>query len=162
MTVNEWYSAGKTTTINSLDVFYRRSNKSSVQHSAPNKQETLACIHGFPTSSWDYEPIWTQLESRFDVIASDLIGLGRSEKPSQPITVALQATIIESLLNKLGIKKAHIFAHDLGDTVAQELLARQAEGSSIIEWQSCVFLNGGLFSETHRPRSYSLHHLGHC
>ena len=152
MTVKEWYAAGKTTTINNLDVFYRRSNQNPDQHSAPNKQETLVCIHGFPTSSWDYEPIWTQLESRFDVIASDLIGLGRSEKPSQPITVALQATIIEALLNKLGIKKAHIFAHDLGDTVAQELLARQAEGSSTIEWQSCVFLNGGLFPETHRPR----------
>ena len=146
MTVKEWYSAGKTTTINNLEVFYRHSDSHS------GNRKTLVCIHGFPTSSWDFEPIWEQLASRFDVIANDLIGLGRSAKPSQPITVGLQATIIEALLKKLDIKKAHIFAHDLGDTVAQELLARQAEGSSIVEWQSCVFLNGGLFPETHRPR----------
>jgi len=160
VTVKEWYSAGKTTTINNLGVFYRHSYLNSDsnsdnnpdQHSNPGNRETLVCIHGFPTSSWDFEPIWEQLGRRFNVIANDLIGLGRSEKPSQPITVGLQATIIETLLNTLGIKKAHIFAHDLGDTVAQELLARQAEGSSTIEWQSCVFLNGGLFPETHRPR----------
>jgi len=156
VTVKEWYSAGKTTTINNLDIFYRHSfqnpDNTSNQHFSPGNRETLVCIHGFPTSSWDYEPIWTQLESRFDVVASDLIGLGGSEKPSQPITVALQATMIETLANSLGIKEAHIFAHDLGDTVAQELLARQAEGSSIVNWQSCVFLNGGLFPETHRAK----------
>ncbi len=142
MASKKWYGAGFKISFNEQDVFYRRSGSG----------ESLVCIHGFPTSSWDFEPIWEQLESRFDVIASDLIGLGKSEKPSQPISVALQATTIETLLKYLGIKKAHIFAHDLGDTVAQELLARQAEGSSIIEWQSCVFLNGGLFPETHRPR----------
>lgn len=52
---------------------------------------------------------------------------------------------------KEGITEAHIFAHDLGDTVAQELLARQQEKSAKIKWLSCVFLNGGIFPETHHP-----------
>ena len=30
----------------------------------------------------------------------------------------------EKLLNHLGISSVHILAHDLGDTVAQEMLAR--------------------------------------
>ena len=39
-------------------------------------------------------------------------------------TVMEQATIHELLLQHLGITKVHILAHDLGDTVALELLAR--------------------------------------
>jgi pimeloyl-ACP methyl ester carboxylesterase len=43
----------------------------------------------------------------------------------------------------------HVLAHDYGDSVAQELLARHYEGR--FSMASCVFLNGGLFPETHRP-----------
>ena len=43
----------------------------------------------------------------------------------------------------------HLLAHDYGDSVAQELLARHYEER--IDIASCVFLNGGLFPETHRP-----------
>ena len=42
-----------------------------------------------------------------------------------------------------------MLAHDYGDTVAQELLARQLEGFGNGNWLSCCFLNGGLFPETH-------------
>jgi pimeloyl-ACP methyl ester carboxylesterase len=43
-----------------------------------------------------------------------------------------------------------VLAHDYGDTVAQELLARHAEGR--LQLSSVAFLNGGLFPETHRAR----------
>lgn len=141
MTVHEWYKGGSHASINSLDVFFRR------EGSGP----ALVCIHGFPSSSWDFECLWPELINRFDVIATDLIGLGKSAKPKQKLTVKLQADIIEGLLIQAGIKEAHILAHDLGDTVAQELLARQSEQSFAITWRSCVFLNGGIFPETHRP-----------
>ena len=59
--------------------------------------------------------------------------------------------MIEELAIKEGIKAAHILAHDLGDTVAQELLARQFEKTSKVNWLSCVFMNGGIFPETHHP-----------
>ena len=35
-----------------------------------------------------------------------------------------QATLQEAFLNYLGIQKVHILAHDVGDTVALEMLAR--------------------------------------
>jgi len=38
-----------------------------------------------------------------------------------------QADLMEALMTKLGVKRYHILAHDYGDTVAQELLARQNE-----------------------------------
>lgn len=136
----DWYKDGRTEIINDLSVFFKRSGKG----------KSLICIHGFPSSSWDFAEVWPSLTERFDVIAHDLIGLGKSAKPDQPLPISLQADIIEGLVTKAGITEAHIFAHDLGDTVAQELLARQFENSSKIKWLSCVFLNGGLFPETHR------------
>lgn len=138
----DWYIQGNTVEIDDLNVFYKRSGMGP----------TLLCIHGFPTSSWDFAEIWPELTSHFDAITSDLIGLGRSAKPRQSITVAYQADIIEKLLLALDIKEAHILAHDLGDTVAQELLARQSENKSPVKWLSCIMMNGGIFHETHRPR----------
>jgi pimeloyl-ACP methyl ester carboxylesterase len=139
MNSKDWYLDGRTEMINDQKVFFKRAGKG----------ESLICIHGFPSSSWDFEAVWPSLTERFDVVASDLIGLGKSAKPKQPLTISLQADIIEGLAMKAGIKAAHLFAHDLGDTVAQELLARQYEKSSKINWLSCVFMNGGLFPETH-------------
>ena len=141
MNVKEWYETGQVTSINELKVFFRRSGRGT----------SLLCIHGFPSSSWDFERLWDSLSSRFDTIAPDLIGLGKSAKPKIPLSVALQADMIEALLIQNDIENAHILAHDLGDTVAQELLARQSANSSRINWLSCLFMNGGIFPETHRP-----------
>jgi len=127
--------------IQNLEVFYQRSGSGKV----------LFCIHGFPSSSWDFEAIWPSLSNRFDVIAHDLIGLGKSSKTHIHLTVSLQADIIEGLAQHLGIKEAHILAHDLGDTIAQELLARQADGTSKIKWLTCVLFNGGIFPGTYQP-----------
>lgn len=136
----DWYRDGRREIINELHVFFKRSGKG----------ESLICIHGFPTSSRDFAAIWPSLTERFDVLAHDLIGLGKSAKPNQPLPIRLQADIMEGLATRAGISEAHLLAHDLGDTIAQELLARQFEGSSKIKWLSCVFMNGGLFPETHR------------
>jgi pimeloyl-ACP methyl ester carboxylesterase len=140
MNAETWYLGGQTATINGLSVFFRREGKG----------ESLICIHGFPSSSWDFEAIWPSLTRRFDVLAHDLAGLGKSAKPDRPLPVSLQADIVEELAITSGIRKAHILAHDLGDTVAQELLARQFGKSSRVQWMSCVFMNGGIFPETHR------------
>ena len=50
-----------------------------------------------------------------------------------------------------GLTRFHVLAHDYGDTVAQELLARQNALASP-QWLSCCLLNGGLFPETHHAR----------
>lgn len=113
---------------------------------------SLVCLHGFPTSSWDFAPLWPALTARFRCLASDLVGLGRAAKPAHPLTVSMQADVIEALCVARDVTEAAMLAHDLGDTVGQELLARQAEGRARVRWTRVVFLNGGLFPETHRPR----------
>ena len=113
----------------------------------------LLLIHGFPTSSWDWTGVWPMLEGRFNLAAIDMLGFGLSEKPRTiNYRIADQADLQEVLLEQLGVGDAHVLAHDYGDTVAQELLARHNEGSLSFSLKSLLFLNGGLFPEQNRAR----------
>ncbi|MEO8671109.1 MAG: alpha/beta hydrolase [Tahibacter sp.] len=144
-----WRSSG--------NFFEYRGHRIFYQHSGIDSGTGLLCIHGFPTASWDWQSIWPTLTQRFDrVLAPDLIGFGWSDKPRDyAYSVCDQADLCEALLKQRNIIRVHVVAHDLGDSVAQELLARdiqrvdQGEPSRIV---STVLLNGGLFPETHRPR----------
>ena len=113
----------------------------------------LLLIHGFPTSSWDWSGIWAELEKQFNVVALDMLGFGISDKPKNiSYSISHQADLQEMLLASLSISDAHLFVHDYGNTVAQELLARHNEGALSFAVKSICFLNGGLFPEQHRPR----------
>jgi pimeloyl-ACP methyl ester carboxylesterase len=112
---------------------------------------TILLIHGFPTSSWDWQKIWPGLNQHYRLVAMDLLGFGFSAKPCpHDYRIMEQADLCEALADHLGLSSFHVLAHDYGDTVAQEMLARQNEGMGVGQWQSCMLLNGGLFPETHR------------
>jgi pimeloyl-ACP methyl ester carboxylesterase len=146
-TLAGWRAAGRETDFHGRRIFYRDEGSG----------DALLCIHGFPTSSWDWHRIWPQLTQRFRVLAPDMLGFGFSAKPQDHrYTIAEQADIHEALLAERGVTAVHVLAHDYGDTVAQELLARHEErraartGGPVL--RSICFLNGGLFPETHRAR----------
>ncbi len=120
---------------------------------ADEKKPFLLLIHGYPTSSWDWTFVWRDLSRHFRLAALDMLGFGLSEKPRDIVySIFMQADFQEALLEHLGVSEAHILAHDYGDTVAQELLARHNDGSLSFLIRSVVFLNGGLFPEQHRAR----------
>ena len=144
--LERWKAAGRTFDYLGFDIFYRTEGQ------GPH----LLLIHGYPFNTWDWAPLWDRLTERFTVIAPDMLGTGFSDKPfAYEYTVHDHADMHEALLAHLGVESAHILAHDLGDSVGQELLARhefseQAYGSLRIE--SITWLNGGLFNETYTPR----------
>jgi pimeloyl-ACP methyl ester carboxylesterase len=114
--------------------------------------EALLLVHGFPTASWDWEALWPALASRYRVLTLDLIGFGFSAKPrGYEYSIIDQAELCESFLRNEGVGEYHLLAHDYGDSVAQELLARLADAGERPRLRSVAFLNGGLFPETHRP-----------
>jgi pimeloyl-ACP methyl ester carboxylesterase len=145
--LDAWRQAGKRFDYDGETIFYRDDGQGPA----------LLCIHGFPTASWDWHKLWPRLTERFRVVAIDMIGFGFSAKPpARTYAIHDQATLHETLLQELGIDFIHILAHDYGDSVAQELLARYEErrrasvaGPKI---ESLCFLNGGLFPEAHRAR----------
>ncbi len=113
--------------------------------------EPLLLIHGFPTASWDWHRLWAPLAARYRLIACDMLGFGYSAKPrGHAYSLLEQADLQQALLAHIGERRPlHLLAHDYGDSVAQELIARHQDGQ--LQLASCVFLNGGLFPETHHP-----------
>ena len=110
----------------------------------------LLLIHGFPTSSWDWHQVWAALAERRRVIACDMLGFGLSAKPKSGYSIQRQADIQMALLHELGVTEFDVIAHDYGDTVAQELLARRNEQGAATGLGRMLLLNGGLFPEQHR------------
>lgn len=111
----------------------------------------LLLLHGFPTASFDWAALWPELTRHFRVHAIDLLGFGFSAKPTgHHYRIADQADRVEAFLADEGVSEYRLLAHDVGDTVAQELLARQIDGSARQRLLALCLLNGGLFPETHR------------
>jgi pimeloyl-ACP methyl ester carboxylesterase len=144
ISLDGWKAAGRTVSYRDYSIFLREAGS--------REAESLLLIHGFPTASWDWEAMWLALAERFHVVALDMIGFGFSAKPrSYRYSILDQADLIESVLAREGIRSYHVLAHDYGDSVAQELIARRDGTSERPELRSVAFLNGGLFPETHRP-----------
>lgn len=123
-------------------------------------------VHGFPSASWDWHHLWDSFEGSRRLVAMDLLGFGLSDKPfPHRYSLLQQADLIQALLRKLEIDTCHIVAHDYGNSVVQELLFRQSRNRLNFTIRSICFLNGGLFSESHRPlftQKLLSSKLGHC
>ena len=144
--LERWKAGGQYFDYLGFDVFYRK------QGSGP----TLLLIHGYPFNSWDWAPMWDRLTDRFTVVAPDMLGMGFSDKPEKyEYTVHDHADMHEALMSDLGLGSAHILAHDIGDSVGQELLARHEFGQQVygaLRIESITWLNGGMFNEAYTPR----------
>jgi pimeloyl-ACP methyl ester carboxylesterase len=61
----------------------------------------------------------------------------------------------EALLEELGVDACHVLSHDIGDSVAQEMLARhdiKERSTHALRIDSITWLNGGMFYEAYTPR----------
>jgi pimeloyl-ACP methyl ester carboxylesterase len=112
----------------------------------------LLLIHGFPTSSFDWAAMWPALSSRYSLHALDMLGFGLSDKPKAfAYSLSASADQWQDYVLSQGLREVEVLAHDYGDTVLQELLARQNDGTLPFRIQRATFLNGGLFPEATFP-----------
>src|SRR5690606_3147109 len=104
--------------------------------------EPLLRVHGFPRGGWDCPSLGQPLAEGYRVIACDMLGFGFSAKPrGHAYGLLEQADIQHALLSHLCVEQYHVLAHDYGDRVAQDLLAREREGASRL--RSGCFLEAG-------------------
>lgn len=104
-------------------------------------------LHGFPTSSYDWEPLLAYDRPPGRHLLIDFLGFGASEKPKKHVySLVEQADIIEAAWATHGVSETRLISHDYGVSVAQELLARAS-----IPFTEAVFMNGGLFPDLHHP-----------
>jgi pimeloyl-ACP methyl ester carboxylesterase len=111
----------------------------------------LLLLHGFPTSSYDFAPVWARLARRRPLIALDFIGFGMSDKPTSfGYTLGEQADVVLEVLAKLGVGAVHLLAHDMGTSVATELCARRLRGLLQVGLESVILSNGSVFLDMAR------------
>lgn len=113
----------------------------------------LLYLHGFPSSSYDWRPL---LELRRDrgeaTLAFDFLGFGLSEKPrDHTYTLAWQADAAAELVRRAGSPPVFLVGHDMGTSVATELMARDLRGELGIELTGALLFNGSMLLHLAKP-----------
>ncbi len=80
----------------------------------------LVLIHGIGDNSSTWLDVLPHLAKKYTVIAPDLLGHGRSDKPRADYSVAAYANGVRDLLSVLGVERATIIGHSLGGGVAMQ------------------------------------------
>ncbi|MBM7461255.1 alpha/beta fold hydrolase [Rhodococcus coprophilus] len=80
----------------------------------------LLLIHGIGDDSSTWQEVIPHLAEKYTVIAPDLLGHGRSDKPRADYSVAAYANGMRDLLSVLGIEKVTVVGHSLGGGVAMQ------------------------------------------
>jgi pimeloyl-ACP methyl ester carboxylesterase len=113
---------------------------------------TVVLLHGFPTWSYDYAAVATDLARDHDVITLDFLGYGASDKPNPyEYSVAESADSVEDLMALLGLSSADFVVHDYGGIVGQEIVDRQLAGRLPFGITALTVLNCGIVYSAYRP-----------
>ena len=111
----------------------------------------LLFLHGFPSSSYDWREL-LDLESEHAALAPDFLGFGLSEKPrDHDYTLHWQADLVEELVRRGDSGAVFVLAHDMGTSVATELMARDLEGSLDMNLAGVLLLNGSMVQDAASP-----------
>ena len=93
--------------------------------------EPLLLLHGMGSSRRDFAAVVPLLTARFDVLAVDLPGVGRSPALRQRPTVAAITDAVEATLDAEDVTRVHVLGNSLGARVALEL-ARRGRARSVV------------------------------
>jgi pimeloyl-ACP methyl ester carboxylesterase len=123
-----------------------------VVDSAPGQahvgQNPLLLIHGYPSSSFDWHLILPELARRRRVVLFDLPGFGFSDKPERySYSLFEQADVVEALIERMGLVRPHVIAHDMGVSIASELLARRQRKLLKGDLASLLLISAGVYGD---------------
>lgn len=74
-------------------------------------------LHGWPTSSFLYRHITPVLARHHRVVVPDLPGFGASSKPVRTYSFELFASVLDALVERLGLDDVGLVVHDLGGPI---------------------------------------------
>ena len=124
-------------TVDGVGVFYREAG----QKNAP----AIVLLHGFPSSSREFDTLIPLLATRYHLIAPDFPGFGQSDAPptsSYAYTFDNLAGTINRLLEQLKIKKYTFYLHDYGGPVGFRIILAHPE-----RLQALVVQNANAYKE---------------
>lgn len=100
--------------------------------------DAVVLIHGLGSHVGDWKRQIDALSDTFRVIAVDLRGHGRSDKPAGPYSIPEFSADIEMLIRSLNVGPAHVVGLSLGGAVAFQLAV---DAPSLV--RSLVIINSG-------------------
>jgi pimeloyl-ACP methyl ester carboxylesterase len=129
-------------TVDGVGVFYREAG--------PKNAPVIVLLHGFPSSSREFDSLIPLLATRYHLIAPDFPGFGQSDAPS-PSSYAYTfdnlAKTIDRLLGQLKINKYSFYLHDYGGPVGFRIIATQPE-----RLQALIIQNANAYKEGLGPK----------
>lgn len=135
----QWLDSGEWVTVNGHRLFVKDSG---------GDKPVVCILHGFPTSSFDYQKVWSFLSQHFRVVVHDHLGFGASDKPSDySYSFIEQAEMAVALWQQLGINQLSVVAHDYGTTIATELMVRQNQNVLPQNISNYLLSNGSVHIE---------------
>lgn len=137
-------STNSTTTYRRVDVdgvgiFYREAGPAS----AP----TIVLLHGFPSSSREFDALLPLLATKYHVIAPDFPGFGQSDRPSPaayPYTFDRLAQSIGAFLQQLKIARYAMYLHDYGAPIGFRIILAHPDRLSALIVQNGNVYQAGL------------------
>jgi pimeloyl-ACP methyl ester carboxylesterase len=101
-------------------MFYKNINGLSVAYWQTGHGPALVLLHGFGIDSRVWRQQIESLSSKFTIIAWDAPGAGYSSDPPPSFGLIDWATCLASLLDSIGIKRAHFLGLSWGGILAQQ------------------------------------------
>ena len=141
--VEEWRRRGRPERFRDHDIHV---------HTRDGAEPLLVLLHGFPSSSYDWRRL-LERERDHAVLAFDFLGFGLSDKPrDHAYTLAWQADLTEELVARHGGgRPVFVCAHDMGTSVATELMARDLAGELDLDLAGVFLFNGSIILERSTP-----------
>ncbi len=136
---NKHATTYKSIDVDGLSIFYREAGSPD----AP----TLLLLHGFPSSSRMYEPLFTRLADAFHLVAPDYPGFGHSDAPDATAfdyTFDNLARIIDRFMELIGISRYSLFLQDYGGPVGFRLAVAHPDRLAALVIQNAVAHEDGL------------------
>ena len=129
----------RTIQIDGLSIFYREAG--------PKDAPTLLLLHGLPSSSRMFEPLFARLSDRFHLVAPDYPGFGHSDWPapkSFAYTFDRYAEIMNHFTEELGLPRYTLYMQDYGGPVGFRMALAHPERIAALIVQDAVAHNEGL------------------
>jgi len=138
-----------TTKIDGLSIFYREAG--------PKEGPTLLLLHGLPSSSRMFEPLFSRLSDRYHLIAPDYPGFGHSDWPDPKkfaYTFDHIAEIMNHFTEALGLSHYTLYMQDYGVPVGFRMALAHPERVEALIVQDGVAHNEGLGANWKTRRAF--------
>jgi pimeloyl-ACP methyl ester carboxylesterase len=129
----------RTIQIDGLSIFYREAGAKD----AP----VLLLLHGLPSSSRMFEPLFARLSDRYHLIAPDYPGFGHSDWPDPKAfayTFDHYAEVMNHFTEALGLSRYTLYMQDYGGPVGFRMILAHPERAEALIVQDAVAHNEGL------------------